>query len=621
MPQGYNGKILRVNLSSGAMSVEEPEENFYRTYFGGSNFVAYYLMKELEPGIDPLGPENKLIFATGPLTGVPLAGGGRNSVGAKSPLTGGFGDSQAGGYFGAELKHAGYDAIIVEGRSETPVYLLIVDGKAEIKDASALWGKTTADTEAAIRQEVGERNLRFATIGPGGERLVRYASILNDVTHAAGRTGMGAVMGSKKLKAIAVRGTGGPAMADPDKIRELSKWMVANWKKYAFAINDLGTANIVMGLDASSGLPTRNFREGSFEGAERLSGEAMKDTILVGRGSCYACPIHCKREVKVGEPWNVDPQWGGPEYETIGALGSACGVDDLGAVAKGSALCNAYGIDTISTGMAIAFAMECFENGLLTEKDTDGIRLTFGNAEGMVRMVEMIAERRGLGDLLAEGVKHAAAEIGGKAKDYAMHIKGQELPMHEPRFKRALGLGYALSPTGADHVHNIHDQMYIGPGAAMDRIKSMGILEPVPMDDLGERKLRVFYYDGVWRYLVNSLVTCVLVPWSPAQVNELINAITGWNTTFFEIQKVGERSVTLPRLFNLREGFSSADDVLPKRLHEPFKSGPLAGKAVDEKTHRRAMVDLYQMFGWTADGVPTPAKLAELNLSWAAGGL
>ncbi len=618
MPYGFNGKLLRVNLSSRTILVEEPDESFYRSYFGGTNFIAYYLMKELKPGVDPLGPENRLIFATGPVTGAPLAGSGRNGVGAKSPLTGGFGDSQGGGYFGAELKHAGFDAIIVEGQSEKPVYLLIVDGRAEIKDASSLWGKTTADTEAAIRREVGEDNLRFATIGPGGERLVRYAAILNDVTHAAGRTGMGAVMGSKKLKAIAVRGKGGPAMADPDKIRELSRWMVANWNKYAFALNDLGTANGVMGLDASGGLPTRNFREGSFERAEKISGEAMKNTILVGRGSCYACPVHCKREVKVGEPWNVEPLWGGPEYETIGALGSCCGIGDLGAVAKASALCNAYGIDTISTGASIAFAMECFENGLLTEKDTDGLRLTFGNAEAMVQMVEMIVQRRGLGDLLAEGVQRAAAQIGGRAKDYAMHVKGQELPMHEPRFKKGLGLGYALSATGADHVHNIHDPMYVGPGASLERIKSMGILEPVPMEDFGENKLRVFYYDGVWRYLVNSFVTCVLIPWSPAQMTEMINAITGWNTTFFEIHKVGERSITLPRLFNLREGFTSADDVMPKRLHTAFESGPLAGKAVDEETHRKAMVELYKLFGWTAEGVPTPTKLAELNLSWAA---
>ncbi|MGE5620777.1 MAG: aldehyde ferredoxin oxidoreductase family protein [Sphingomonadaceae bacterium] len=619
MDYGFNGKILRVDLTTRAITIEEPGEDFYRTHFGGTNLIACYLLNEVRPGVDPLGPENKLIFATGPITGAPVAGSGRNGVGAKSPLTGGFGDSQAGGFFGAELKHAGFDAIIVEGRSETPVYLLVVDGKAEIRDAADLWGKTTAQAEAAIRQEVGDRHLRFATIGPGGERLVLYASILNDLTHAAGRTGMGAVMGSKRLKAIAVRGHGGPKYASPERVQELGRWMSQNWKNYSYALHDLGTANIVMGLDAAGGLPTRNFREGSFEGAERLSGEAMKDSILVGRGSCYACPIRCKREVKVGEPWNVDSLYGGPEYETIGAVGSCCGIDDLGAVAKASEICNAYGIDTISTGASIAFAMECFENGLLTERDTDGLRLTFGNAEAMVRMVEMIAQRRGLGDLLAEGVKRAAAKIGRGAERFAMHVKGQELPMHEPRLKAGLGVGYALSATGADHVHNIHDPMYAGPGAPLERVKSMGILSPLPVHDISERKMRVFYYDGIWRYLTNSLVTCILVPWTPAQVTEMVNAITGWNSTFLEIHKVGERSITLQRLFNLREGFTAADDSLPQRLFQPFERGPLAGHGMDERLHREALVTLYGMLGWTADGVPTPAKLAELNLSWAAG--
>jgi aldehyde:ferredoxin oxidoreductase len=617
MLNGYNGKFLRVDLSSGVLKVEEPGEDFYRTYFGGTNFVAYHLLKELKPGIDPLGPENKLIFATGPITGAPVAGGGRNGVGAKSPLTGGFGDSQAGGYFGAELKRAGYDAVILEGQSDRPVYLLIRDGKAELRDASSLWGKSTADTQAALREEVGERNLRCAAIGPGGERLVRYASILNDVTHAAGRTGQGAVMGSKKLKAIAVRGTALPAAANPEKIRELGKWMVENWKKTSFALGELGTANLVRGLDASSGLPTRNFQVGSFDGAESLSGETMKDTILVSRGSCYACPIHCKREVRVGAPWNVEPVFGGPEYETLGALGSCCGINDLGAVAKANALCNAYGIDTISTGATIAFAMECFENGLITEKDTDGLVLTFGNAEAMVQMVDMIINRRGLGDLLAEGVKRAAVQIGGRAAEFAMHVKGQELPMHEPRLKVGLGLGYALSATGADHMHAIHDTAYARPGAGLERIKSMGILEPVPVNDLSEKKVRICYYEGTWRYLIDTLVTCIMVQWNPAQVTELVNATTGWNATYLELHKVGERAITLPRLFNLREGFTNAQDALPRRIHTPFTTGPLAGRAVDEETQQKALVTLYQMLGWTAEGVPTAARLAELNLRWA----
>ena len=618
MPYGYNGKILRVNLSSGQISVDEPDDLFYRTYFGGTALIAYYLLKELKPGIDPLGPENKLIFAAGPVTGAPMGGTGRNCVGAKSPLTGAFGDAQAGGYFGAELKHAGFDAIIVEGQSAKPVYLLIVDGKAELKDASHLWGLNTAEAEAAVRAETGEKVLRTAAIGPAGENLVRVACVMNDLSHAAGRTGMGAVMGSKKLKLVAVRGRGMMDMAQPEKVKELAKYMVENWKSWALGLHDLGTPNGVRGLHASGGLPTRNFQEGSFEGYETLTGEAMRDTILVGRGTCYACPIHCKREVRVGEPWNVEPNYGGPEYETIGALGSLCGVDDLGAVAKGSALCNAYSLDTIGTGAIIAFAMECFENGVLDTTDTDGLELRFGNAQAMVQMIENIAHRRGLGAILAEGTQRAARHIGRGAEKYVLTIKGQELPMHEPRFKMGMGIGYAVSPTGADHCHSIHDTLYEKDTVDMARICSLGVLQPLPINDLSLDKVRLCFYDMMMRHAMNCWVTCLLSRWSPEKITEVFNAVTGWNSTYFELQKVGERAATLAQVYNVREGFTAAADVLPQRMHTPFAKGPLAGVAVDEGKMHQAVVGYYEMMGWTREGVPTRAKLAELGVAWAA---
>lgn len=618
MPYGYNGKILRVNLSSGTISVDEPDEVFYRTYFGGTNFIAYYLLKEVKPGIDPLGPENKLIFATGPVTGAPMAGAGRNSVGAKSPLTGAFGDSQAGGFFGAELKHAGYDAIVVEGQSAKPVYLQIVDGVAEIKDASHLWGKTTDETQQAIKAESGERMMRFAAIGPAGEKLVRYACVINDLSHAAGRTGMGAVMGSKKLKAVAVRGRGGPEFADPAKVKELAKYFVDNWKNWALGLYDLGTPLNVRPLQMGGGLPTRNFREGQFEGFEKISGDTMRDTVLVGRGTCFACPVHCKREVEVGEPWNVGPKYGGPEYETLGALGSLCGVDDLGAICRANEICNAYSIDTISAGTTIAFAMECFENGILTKEDTGGIDLRFGNAEAMVKVVEMIGERQGLGDLLAEGVARVAKKLGGNAPQYAMQIKGQELPLHEPRFKQGMGLGYGVSPTGADHCHSVHDTAFATKSLDLERFQAFGLLEPMPPQEMSVRKARYFYLEGTWRYTLNVLVSCLLVRWDPAKMAEAVSAITGWNTSLFELHQVGERSATLARQFNLREGFTAEDDTLPNRMFTKFESGPLAGVAVDERKYHEAMVAYYEMMGWDPSGVPTRGRLAELNVSWAA---
>ncbi|MDA8216952.1 MAG: aldehyde ferredoxin oxidoreductase family protein [Dehalococcoidales bacterium] len=618
MPFGYAGKILRVDMTRREIKTEEPDDAFYRTYFGGTNFVAYYLLKEVKPGVDPLGPENKLIFAAGPITGAAVGGSGRNTVGARSPLTGAFGDAQGGGFFGAELKQAGYDAIVVEGRADKPVYLLVGGDKVELRDASHLWGKTTAETEDSVRAEVGERGLRFAAIGPGGENMVRYAAVLNDLSHACGRTGMGAVMGSKKLKAIAARGRGRLPVADPDKVRELAKWMVENWKKYAYSFHDVGTAGTVRALHVVGGLPTRNFQLGHFDDFEPISGETLRDTVLVRRGSCFACPIHCKREVQVGPPWNVGPLYGGPEYETLGSFGSVCGVDDLGAICKANELCNALGIDTISTGMSIAFAMECFENGLLSEQDTDGLHLTFGNAQAMVKMIEKIAYRRGFGAILAEGVKRAAEAIGGRASEFAMHIKGQELPMHEPRLKQGLGIGYAVSPTGADHVHNIHDTAYTAQNANVDRLNSMGVLGPLPASDLSERKVRVLYYDGVWKYATNTFVTCNFVPWSPEKMTELFNAVTGWNSTYLELHNVGLRSVYLPRIFNLREGFTSADDTLPRRLFQKFESGPLAGVGVDEEQHRKAVRLYYDMMGWDEEGVPLPGRLAQLGIGWAA---
>ncbi|MHB9091640.1 MAG: aldehyde ferredoxin oxidoreductase family protein, partial [Chloroflexota bacterium] len=536
-----------------------------------------------------------------------------------SPVTGGFGDSQAGGFFGAELKHAGYDAVIFQGKAAKPVYLQIIDGKAELKDASHLWGKTTGETEAAIREESGERMMRFATIGPAGEKLVRYACVMNDLSHAAGRTGMGAVMGSKNLKAVAVRGKGGPEMADLVKVKELAKYMVEHWKDWAFGIHDLGTANTVRPLQIAGGLPTRNFQEGVFEGWEKIDGVTMRDTILVGRGTCYACPVHCKREVNTGAPWNVGPTYGGPEYETLGAFGSLCGVDDLGAVCRANEICNAYSIDTISAGTTIAFAMECFEKGLLTLKDTDGLDLRFGNAEAMVKAVELIGERKGFGDFLAEGAARMAAKIGGKAPEYAMVIKGQELPLHEPRFKQGMGIGYGVSPTGADHCHSIHDTAFANKGMELDRFKAFGFLEPLPVPELSERKARLFFYDGMWRYALNAMVGCLLIRWSPEKMNEIFQAVTGWNTSLFELHQVGVRVATLARLFNLREGFTAADDTLPKRIFSKFESGPLAGTGVDEEKYRQTMVAYYQMMGWDAEGVPTHGKLAELNIAWAEG--
>lgn len=619
MPHGYNGKILRVDLSSGKIATEEFPENFYRQYLGGEGFIGYFLLKELPEGVDPLSPANKLIFAAGPLTGVPAGGCGRHSVGGKSPLTGGFGESDAGGYWGAELKMAGFDAVIVEGKAEKPVYLLIQDGQAVIKDARHLWGMKTLECQEAIREELGDPDMKVAQIGPAGEKLVRFANVANDLDAFAGRTGMGAVMGSKNLKAIACRGHQRVSLADPEAFKSLARWIRDNAPVINKSMHDLGTTRVVDSLNGLGGLPTRNFQLGSIEGAGKITGETMRDTILVKRRSCYACPVQCKREVKVDEPYQVDPRYGGPEYETIAALGSDCGITDLKALAKANELVNAYGLDSISCGATIAFAMECFENGLLTKKDTGGIDLRFGNVSAMLEMVAQIAQRQGLGTLLGEGVARAAQKIGAGAAKFALHIKGLELPMHEPRLKQGLGVGYSISPTGADHCHNMHDTMYLTANPMLDELKPLGILEPMPADDLSARKVRTLVYYSHFMHLLNCTVCCYFVMSLSrvglVRLTELVRAVTGWNTSLFELMKVAERAVNLARVFNLREGFTARDDNMPERFFTPHGSGPLE-VALDPEAFQKAKLMYYEMMGWPR-GVPSAGKLGELGINWA----
>jgi aldehyde:ferredoxin oxidoreductase len=616
MKNGFPGKILRVNLSKEQLSSENLEETFYRRYFGGRGLISYYLLKELEPRTAPLSPDNLLIFACGPVTGAPISGSGRNSVGAKSPLTGAYGEAEAGGYWGAELKRAGFDAIIIEGKASEPVYLWIQDEKVELRDASNIWGLEIMKSQETIRSELGDKMVRVAQIGPGGENLVRYACVINDMNHVAGRCGMGSVMGSKNLKAVAVKGKGNVEVTKPKKLRRLAKWMATNVDNVAHTLHTYGTGADMDVSEEMGNLPVRNFRDGDFPEVDSISAQAVKDHVRVGMGTCYACVVACKKEVKVDEPWSVDPAYGGPEYETLAALGSNCGVSDLGAICKANELCQRYSIDTISTGVSISFAIECFEQGLLTKEDTEGIDLNFGNAQSMVKLVEMIGERKGIGNLLAEGVKRAAESISQGAEELAVHVKGQEVPMHDPRLKRGEALGYTISPTGADHVHNIHDT-FLYPKLPK-QYESLGVLETVPIEDFGPKKIRLYKYVGEWRTLNNFLVMCLFTPWSVRQKVEIVRSVTGWNTTAFELMKVVERGNTLTRIFNLREGFTEKDDWLPPRFFRPKASGALNKTSVDDKKLQKAKLTYYDMMGWTEEGIPKESTLDELDIAWAS---
>jgi aldehyde:ferredoxin oxidoreductase len=626
MPNGYNGKILHVDLSSMKMKVEEPDEVFYRTYLGGGGIASYYLLKGLKPGIDPFSPDNVLVFASSVISGVPIAGMTRYTVAAKSPLTGGFGEAEAGGFWGPELKSAGFDAVVITGKAAKPSYLWIQDGKVELRSAEKSWGLESGPAQEKIREEVKEKRARVAIIGPAGEKLVRFACVVNELKHANGRTGMGAVMGSKNLKAIAVRGNSKPEVKDVEKFLDLAKSLTEQINTHGpnKVLRKFGTPNLVMALNTQGILPTRNFHTGVFEGAEKISGEKMTETILRTEEGCYACAVRCKRAVEVAEgPYATTPRYGGPEYETLGSLGSLLCIDDLAAIAKGNELCNRYTLDTISAGVAIGFAMECYENGILTKEDTEGVEFCFGNVDAMIKGLEWIAFRKNrLGDLLAEGVKIAAEKIGKGSEKYALHVKGQELPMHDPRGKTGQGLSFAVSPTGADHIEAPHDTPFAAPGPMLGRIAPLGLLEAVPARDLGPKKVRNYtYLQFVWS-LYNSLGVCNFVagPVWALPLNKLVDvvsAVTGWETSLWELLKAGERMVTMARVFNLREGFGRKDDTLPDRLFEPLESGPLQGKGIDRQEFQEALTQYYEAMGWDPkDGVPTRGKLAELNLYW-----
>lgn len=627
MACGYNGKVLRVDLTTGSTLVEELGEDFYRRYLGGTGLIAYYLLKELKPGVDPFSPENKLIFATGVVTGAPLGGSGRNAIGTKSPMSSTFDTAEVGGYWGAELKRASYDVLIIEGRAGKPVYLWIQDGKVEIKDASHLWGKSIGETQEIMRQELGDSGVRTALIGPGGEKLVRYACVANDLSHFAGRGGMGAVMGSKNLKGIAVRGHNPPPMADPKAISDIAKRFRDSIKTHPFLseYHEFGTISGPVGYSSKGGLCVRNFQESVFPGVEKLSEEVYMDELGSKMDTCHACPIRCKHKVRIKDTHGVTFEHyhgHGPEYEALVAFGPFCGVNDLQAIACANELCTAYTVDVISCGVTIAFAMECFGKGLITEKDTGGLKLEFGNAEAMVKATEMICQREGFGDVLAEGCLRAAQKIGKGAEQYAMHVKGVEIPMHNPYFKPIVGLGYALCPTGADHKRNlpfVHNLTH--PGPALDMYTPLGILDPLSREDFSSpARIRQYIYAIYELTALDCVGICYFCGdgYHPNHIAEIVKGATGWETSVWEVMKVGERAMNMMQVFNIREGFTREDDRIPERFHQPLAAGPLKGFKLDKEEFEKAKDTYYSMMGWDERGNPMRGKLLELGIGWVA---
>ncbi len=620
--------VFHVDLTRGSIETRTIPEQVYRQYPGGSALAAYLLLQSIPAGADPLGPDNVLVMAVSPLTGLAISGQSRMTACARSPLTGAVGDSQCGGFFPAEMRAAGADAIVITGRASEPVYLWLHDGHAELRPARHLWGKVTAEVDRLLKDELGDAKVEIAQIGPAGENLVRFAAIMNMANRANGRTGMGAVMGSKQLKAVVVRGTKPPKPADPDRFRDLVKQLKPLQEANPGIVwfGEYGTAGVLASQDKMGGLPTRNYNEGTFERAKEIDGTALVKTILKERDTCYACVVKCKRVVEVREPGlEADPVYGGPEYETLSLFGTMCGVGDLKVLARASALANMYGMDSISCGGTIAWAMEARAHGLL---DDGGLGLAFGDGASLLRAIEAIALRRGVGDLLAEGSLKAATRVGAAAVDLTVTVKGQELPAHMPQVKRSLGLIYAVNPFGADHESSEHDSaLRAKPGTLhRRRLTEIGIADELPLADLSDAKVRFAFVSQCFYSALDTLGLCQFVwgpSWQlygPAETVELVRAATGWDASMEELLQVGERRIHLLRGFNAREGIGRAADVLPKKLFRPLQgSGPAAGIALTPEEMDRARETYYRLAGCDpATGYPTRERLSALGLGWLA---
>lgn len=600
---GYGGRILRVNLTNGTVTKEPTSPDVARNFIGGRGFGIYFLLKEVPKGADPLGPENKLIISSGPISGMMIPGGGKCDWTTKAPLTGGYASASMGGHFTAEMRYAGLDSIILEGISPKPVYLFIDDDKIELRDASDLWGKATFAVEKQFKEKLGEE-FQVAVIGVGGENLVPYACINHDYGRQAGRGGVGAVMGSKKVKAIVVHGTKSIPVADMDAYRKAGMALykackdsegLKDWTRY-------GTTIVVSWCDEVGALPTRNFSAGSFEDGKNLYGPVMREKIVITDKGCFGCPSPCGKYSR-NKKYNSYVE--GPEYETIGMMGSNLGIDDIEAVAQANLLCDDLGIDTISAGNAIGWAMECYEKGIFTKKDTDGLDLKFGNVDATFTLIEKIARREGLGALLAEGVKRASKKVGKGSEKFAIQVKGMEQSAYATHNATAMLLAYMTCDVGAHH----------NRAWAITYDLQVGREKVVP-----EKVARVIWLQN-FRPMFDVLGGCRL-QWVELGIDRdlyvpALEAITGIQRSWEDLDKVGERIWNLTRLFWAREneGFGRAWDMPSPRFYEEApKSGATKGQITKLEDINRLLDMYYEQRGWTSDGLPKPETIESLGL-------
>ena len=609
---GWTGTVLRVDLTAGRIVKEPLNEQWAREYVGGRGVAARYLYEECDPQVDPLSPENPLIFATGPLTATNASCGARYMVVTKGPLTGAMTTSNSGGKWGPELKYAGYDLLILEGESPEPVYLWIQDDEVQLRSAAHLWGKGVFETEDLLKRETGVPDASVAAIGPAGENQVLYAAIVNEKFRAAGRSGVGAVMGSKKLKAIVVRGTGAVSVARPRDLLEAQWAMKAELAEAPLTAEGLpayGTLALMNVINEHGALPTHNYQQSQFEQAENISGEELAETRLLTNKACFACTIACGRVSRISDegvgryamktsPRNWKHATEGPEYENAWSLGADCGIDDFDAILKSNTLCNDLGLDPISLGATVAAAMELYEKGILTEEQT-GMPLPFGSGEALVALTEATALRQGFGDELAEGSKRMCDKFG--EPDAFMGVKGQEFPAYDPRAIQGMGLGYATSNRGACHLRAY--------------TVSAEVLAAEPEDPRateGKADL-VTAFQNV-STAVDATGLCLFVTFGTTleSIRPILVAATGQELSDDELTQVGERIWNLERIWNNRAGLTATDDMLPKRmLEDAIPAGPAAGEV---NRLAEMLPEYYRVRGWSAEGEPSAEKLAELGI-------
>jgi aldehyde:ferredoxin oxidoreductase len=606
---GYIGQLLRVNLTNKGITKEPLREDWARDFVGGVGLSARIIYEEVKANSDPLGPENRLVLMTGPVNGTMIPAASRSSFCAKSPYTGSFFHSIFGGFLGAEVKFAGYDGVIIEGQAKAPVYIWIDDDRVQVKDATHLWGKDPFSTQEILRKEIGDEEIHIATIGLAGEQQAPYAMILCDI-RASGRGGMGAVMGSKNLKAIVVRGTGGVTVPNILKVHTTTmrlNELVATTPAVK-GLSEYGTPRNVGAMNEAGILPTRNWQTEVFEGMKDITAEVMREKVVKGDRACFACSINCtKYSVVPSGPYKSIIN--GADYEAIYGFGSCCAVDNIEVLCKADELCDHYGIDLISTALCISWAMECFEKGIFTKDDTDGIELKFGNADGMLQMIEKIGKREGLGALLAKGTREASQIVGKDTFRFAIQNKGLEFPGHTPRPFPACAVGYATGPRGGSH----HD---IRPTP-----EKTGLVDRKVFEGKGALAAEINH----WLILCDSMLLCHLAEpiWGPMKISEntieALNVVTGWELNYKDARKIAERQWNMIRCFSAREGFTRDNDQLPARFtEEPVPEGPMKGSYIPKDTLERLKDDYFAYRGWDLKtGNPTREKLIELGLDFA----